>query len=77
MQGKTISERENYLRALEFRYPEWIPITFDLMPSVWQRYGRQLEEVVLRHPLIWRLHPRQLCRPCRRAAYAGERIRAR
>ncbi len=53
MQGKTISERENYIRALEFRSPEWIPITFDLMASVWRRYGQELEEVLLRHPLLF------------------------
>ena len=45
-----ISERENYLRCLEFRYPEWIPIQFALMTSVWSRYGPDLEALVLRHP---------------------------
>jgi hypothetical protein len=53
MRAKTIGERENYLRALEFRYPQWIPITFGMTPSVWLRHGEQLEEIVLRHPLIF------------------------
>lgn len=53
MKMKTISERENYLRVIEFKYPEWIPITFELFPAVWKKYGKKLEEVVLRHPLIF------------------------
>jgi uroporphyrinogen decarboxylase len=53
MKHRTLSERENYLRALEFRQPEWIPVTFDLGPSSWLKYGRSLETVVLRHPLVF------------------------
>ncbi len=53
MKVKTISERENYLRAVEFNRPEWIPITFELFPSVWKKYGKRLEDVLLRHPLIF------------------------
>ena len=53
MRVRTISERENYLRALEFRCPEWIPITFGMTPAVWAKYGARLEEIVLRHPLIF------------------------
>ena len=51
--GRTLSDRENYLRALEFRNPEWIPINFGMVPAVWYRYGRQLEEIVERHPLVF------------------------
>ena len=53
MKTKTISERENYLRAIEFRHPEWVPLIFGLFPSVWKKYGKKLEEVILRHPLIF------------------------
>lgn len=53
MKTKTISERENYLRTIEFKHPEWIPITFELFPAVWKKYGKRLEEVILRHPLIF------------------------
>ena len=50
---RMIGERENYLRCLEFRYPEWIPIQFALMTSVWLRYGPDLEALVLRHPALF------------------------
>ena len=53
MKTRAISERENYLRCLEFRHPQWIPIEFDLSTAAWLKYGRDLEEVVLRHPLIF------------------------
>ncbi len=48
-----ISERENTLRAIEYRYPEWIPIHFDLMPSVAYKYGHQLVDMMRRHPSIF------------------------
>src|SRR5512139_3448577 len=52
MKNRSLSERENYLRALEFSHPQWIPVTWDL-GSAWVKYGQDLEEVVLRHPLIF------------------------
>src|SRR5512140_134241 len=52
MKNRSLSERENYLRALEFSRPEWIPVTWDL-GSAWVKYGQDLEDVVLRHPLIF------------------------
>ena len=48
-----ISERENTLRAIEYRYPEWIPINFDLMQSVMYRHGLKLAEMMSRHPLLF------------------------
>jgi uroporphyrinogen decarboxylase len=48
-----MSERENTLRALEFRSPEWIPVSFDLGASTWLKYGAALEEIVLLHPRIF------------------------
>ena len=48
-----ISDRENMLRAIEFRYPEWIPMDFDLMASVQFRHGKDLAELVRRHPLFF------------------------
>jgi uroporphyrinogen decarboxylase len=53
MKNKTLSARENYLRAAEFRHPEWIPISYYFLPSVWMKYREALEEVVLRHPLVF------------------------
>jgi len=48
-----ISERENWLRVVEFRHPEWIPVSADFTGLTWQRYREQLEEVVLRHPVLF------------------------
>lgn len=48
-----ISDRENTLRAIEFRHPEWIPVHFDIMPSVVFRHGAALAEMMRRHPLLF------------------------
>lgn len=53
MKGKTITDRENFIRALEFNSPEWVPIDFDLLPAVRIKYGEALKEVLLAHPLIF------------------------
>ncbi len=44
---------ENYLRAVEFRRPEWIPVNISIMPATWQKYREALEDVVLRHPVLF------------------------
>ena len=48
-----ISARENYLRALEFKHPKWIPCSMSLSPASWHRYKGELEELCLRHPLLF------------------------
>jgi len=53
-----ISERENFLRTLEFRYPEWIPCSVGFSPLTWHTYRERLEEIVLRHPLIFKNYRR-------------------
>jgi len=47
------NERENYLRAIEFRKPEWIPVKAYILPAAWKKYREDLEEIVLRHPKIF------------------------
>jgi len=49
-----MDERENYLRALAFRNPEWIPCSVGFSPATWKAYREELEALVLRHPLIFR-----------------------
>ncbi|MGQ9631591.1 MAG: uroporphyrinogen decarboxylase family protein [bacterium] len=49
-----LTERENFLRAIEFRNPEWIPCSIGFSPLTWHKYRERLEEIVLRHPLIFR-----------------------
>lgn len=49
-----ISERENWLRTVEFRYPAWIPCTMSLSPLTWHTHREKLEEVLLRYPLLFK-----------------------
>jgi len=53
-----ITERENWLRAIEFRHPEWIPCSVVLLPIVWHRHRERLEDLVLRHPSLFREYRR-------------------
>jgi len=48
-----LTERENYLRAITFGGPEWIPCSVGFSPLTWMTYGEKLEELVLRHPRIF------------------------
>ncbi len=48
-----LSDKENTLRAIEYRYPEWIPIHFDLSDALKFRHGTRLAEMMLRHPLLF------------------------
>ena len=49
----TMTIRENYLRAVEFRYPEWIPCQISLAPILWNMYREDLETIVLEHPRLF------------------------
>jgi len=48
-----MNERENYLRALEFRNPQWTPFLMLLAWPLWHKYREELEELVLRHPKVF------------------------
>lgn len=48
-----LSDRENTLRAIEYRRPEWIPIQFDIMASVSLHHGVRLAEMMRRHPMLF------------------------
>jgi uroporphyrinogen decarboxylase len=53
MAGKTaMTPRENWLRCIEFRGPEWIPVQVAISGGTWQRYGRALADVVAPHPRL-------------------------
>ena len=51
-QMRTLSDKENFLRAIEFRRPEWVPIVFELL-GVAEKHGPALGELMLRHPLVF------------------------
>jgi len=49
-----MTERENYLRTIEFHNPQWIPCSVGFSPATWHKHREKLEELVLRHPLIFK-----------------------
>ena len=48
-----LSHRENWLRTMEFRGPEWIPCSVGFAPITWKRHGKGLEEIMLAHPKLF------------------------
>jgi uroporphyrinogen decarboxylase len=49
-----MNERENWLRTVEFRYPEWIPCSVSISPLTWNVHREGLRAIVLEHPRIFR-----------------------
>ena len=45
--------REDYLKAIEFRYPEWIPCVAGFSRATWKRHREKLVEIKRRHPLVF------------------------
>ncbi|MEM2790365.1 MAG: uroporphyrinogen decarboxylase family protein [Thermofilaceae archaeon] len=48
-----LSWRENYLRAADFAYPEYVPCVISVFWPVWNTYRERLEEVAERYPLLF------------------------
>lgn len=48
-----MTERENFLAAASFEGPDWIPCSVWMMPATWARYRGDLEDLVLRHPMLF------------------------
>jgi len=46
-------EAENFLKVVDFRYPDWIPCSVGILPATWRKYREALEEIVLRHPRLF------------------------
>jgi hypothetical protein len=56
-----ISEKENWLRAVEFRHPEWIPCHLGCHPSIWKRHRDDLAKLCGDHPRTMQgLDPRMM-----------------
>lgn len=49
-----VNAKENFLRVLEFREPQWIPFNISLAWNLWHHYREDLEQLVLRHPKVFR-----------------------
>lgn len=48
-----MTSEENRWRAIQFKQPQWIPVSVSLMPATWAKYREALEDIVLEHPLIF------------------------
>ena len=48
-----MNARENWLRTVEFRNPEWIPCRIAISPLTWKLYRQDLEKIVLAHPRLF------------------------
>ena len=53
-----MTNRENYLRTIEFHNPKWISCSVGLSPATWHKHREKLEELLLRHPLIFKDYKR-------------------
>jgi len=42
--------RRNYLRAMLFQSPDWIPANVYVLPGTWLKYGEALSELMSAHP---------------------------
>ncbi len=51
-----MTHRENWLRAIEFRGPEWIPCSVGFAPITWKTYKGELEKVMVDHPKLFPGH---------------------
>ncbi|RLE96983.1 MAG: hypothetical protein DRJ96_05110 [Thermoprotei archaeon] len=50
--------RDNYLRTVEFREPEWVIGKIYISMDAWHKYREEMEEVVLRHRLVFSFYRR-------------------
>jgi len=48
-----MNNRENWLKAIRFEGPEWIPFSIGFAPLTWHIHRDNLAEVCRRHPLLF------------------------
>jgi hypothetical protein len=51
--------RDNYLKTLEFRKPDWIPCSFGISPATWKGYRDKLEDIIVAYPRIFGYYKRR------------------
>jgi len=47
---------EDRIRSLTFAHPEYIPVSIGVLPAAWIKYRGALDEIALRHPLLFGDH---------------------
>lgn len=50
--------RENFVRTARFEYPEYLHCQIGTTPGAWQRFGKDLEEIVLAYQDLFRTPPK-------------------
>ena len=53
MREPRLSRRENYLRAVDFAYPEYVPAVISVFWPTWNTYREKLEEIAERYDLFF------------------------
>jgi uroporphyrinogen decarboxylase len=48
-----MTHEENYYRTVEYRNPEYIICSVGMLPATWSKYRGELEDLVLRHPIVF------------------------
>jgi len=48
--------RDNFLKAIEFRSPDWIPCSIGFFPAVWEKYREKLAEITDKFPFLFGGH---------------------
>ena len=48
-----LTPRENRLRYIDFKNPEWIPTELDISPAMWHQHREELERIVVHHPFVF------------------------
>jgi uroporphyrinogen decarboxylase len=55
--SNTICEKNmraaNFLKAMRFEYPAWVPCSMYFLPAAWIKHRESLEESVLAHPRVF------------------------
>jgi uroporphyrinogen decarboxylase len=59
MKQQTMSERENFIRSIEFNYPQWVPITVEFVPALLKKHPAEIESIIEGHPLVFPGGPKE------------------
>ena len=49
---------EDFIKAMNFDHPEFIPVSAYFLPAAWMKYREALDEIVARHPILFGEHGR-------------------
>jgi len=43
----------DFMKAVSYNYPDRIPVKVSLLPAAWAKYGKDLQKLCLRHPMLF------------------------